>query len=220
MLEDFFNSQREPKQCQSSNSSCAYVVPVYEIADDVTHLPTTKKELLALKKDGKARGFHSKLFSLNSKSSNLPMWETLPTPVVEESSSPVSLSAAYNVTKDYKFRYEPVYVAKADTPPFDERFIGFGMTRNTQVYEMYVAGYSFYLLNNIFTSHRGFQNLSSRPVWRARQMEENNAKFDEFAKELTAHYNADPYNMLSMLKKMNLKHVKVAYKNKDKKPSK
>ena len=29
--------------------------------------------------------------------------------------------------------YEPVYVSKADTPIFDERFIGFGMTRNTQV---------------------------------------------------------------------------------------
>ena len=35
MLEDFFTSQREPKQCQASNSSCAYVVPVYEIAEDV-----------------------------------------------------------------------------------------------------------------------------------------------------------------------------------------
>ena len=53
-----------------------------------------------------------------------------------------------------------------------------------QVYEMYVAGYSFYLLNNIFTSHWGFQNFSSRPPWRARQMEVNNAKFDEFAKEV------------------------------------
>jgi len=95
---------------------------------------------------------------------------------------------------------------------FDERFIGFGMTRNTQVYEMYVAGYSFYLLNNVFTSHWGFQTYSTRPVWRAKQMEENNAKFDEFAKELSAHYNADPYDMLSKLKKMNLKHVKVASK--------
>ena len=53
-----------------------------------------------------------------------------------------------------------------------------------QVYEMYVAGYSFYLLNNVFTSHWGFQNFSSRPPWRARQMEANNAKFDEFAKEV------------------------------------
>jgi hypothetical protein len=29
--------------------------------------------------------------------------------------------------------YEPIYVAKADAPYFDERFIGYGMTRNTQV---------------------------------------------------------------------------------------
>merc|ERR1712244_42136 len=54
--------------------------------------------------------------------------------------------------------HEPLYVSRGDTPPFDERFIGFGMTRKTQVYEMYVAGYSFYLLNNVFTSHWGFQN--------------------------------------------------------------
>jgi hypothetical protein len=30
-------------------------------------------------------------------------------------------------------QYEPLYVAKGETPAFDERFIGFGMTRNTQV---------------------------------------------------------------------------------------
>ena len=39
---------------------------------------------------------------------------------------------AYKVDK-YIFKYEPLYVARADMPPFDERFIGFGMTRNTQV---------------------------------------------------------------------------------------
>ena len=33
----------------------------------------------------------------------------------------------------YLFKYEPLYVARAETPIFDERFIGFGMTRNTQV---------------------------------------------------------------------------------------
>merc|ERR1712059_178543 len=99
---------------------------------------------------------------------------------------------------------------------FDERFIGFGMTRNTQVYEMYVAGYSFHVLNNAFTSHHGFQSAKSRPAWRAKQQELNNGRFDEFAKEISAHYSADPYNMLAQLKKMNLKHVKVAYAPKDK----
>ena len=29
--------------------------------------------------------------------------------------------------------------------------------------------------------------------------------------QVSAHYNTDPYNMLSQLKKMNLKHIKVAY---------
>lgn len=67
------------------------------------------------------------------------------------------------------------------------------MTRNTQVYEMYVAGYSFYLLNNIFTSHWGFQQLKTRPSWRAKQMEENNAKFDEFAKEVKTYFDIIKY---------------------------
>jgi hypothetical protein len=29
--------------------------------------------------------------------------------------------------------------------------------------------------------------------------------------QVSAHYNADPYKMLDKLKKMNLKHIKVAY---------
>ena len=61
---------------------------------------------------------------MNQKSSNLSEWEKIP--------QGDSVSVAYKVDK-YLFKYEPLYVARADTPPFDERFIGFGMTRNTQV---------------------------------------------------------------------------------------
>jgi len=129
------------------------------------------------------------------------------------------LGIAYKVEK-YIFKYEPLYVARADTPQFDERFIGFGMTRNTQVYEMYVAGYTFHVLNNAFTNHRGFQTIGTRPQWRAKQQEMNNKKFDEFAREVSARYSADPYKMLDQLKKMNLKNVKVAYGKKDNKEEK
>ena len=80
-----------------------------------------------------------------------------------------------------------------------------------QVYEMYVAGYTFQVLNNAFTSHWGFQYLKNRPMWRAKQQEQNNAKFDDFAREISARYGRDPYQMLSKLKKMNLKNLKVAY---------
>ena len=64
------------------------------------------------------------IYKLNQKSSNLSEWEKIP--------QGDSVSVAYKVDK-YLFKYEPLYVARADTPPFDERFIGFGMTRNTQV---------------------------------------------------------------------------------------
>ena len=85
---------------------------------------------------------------------------------------------------------------------------------------MYVAGWKFYILNSGFTSHWGFQSLKQRPSWRAKQSENNNHKFDEFAKELIARYGADPYNMTSKLRKMNLKNVKVAYSKKSKNKSK
>ena len=51
-------------------------------------------------------------------------WESIPDKEETE--------IAFQVT-NYLFKYEPLYVARAETPIFDERFIGFGMTRNTQV---------------------------------------------------------------------------------------
>lgn len=39
---------------------------------------------------------------------------------------------SHNVT-NYEFFYEPFYVARDDVPAHDERFLGYGFTRNTQV---------------------------------------------------------------------------------------
>ena len=171
-LETFLARDQQLGNC----SKCAFVIPTYEIASDAAHLPRNKTELVSFVAEKKARQFHQAVYSINQKSSNLARWEKLP--------ETAGLEVAYTVDK-YIFKYEPLYVARADTPPFDERFIGFGMTRNTQVYEMFVAGYTFHLLDNVFTSHWGFQTYATRPAWRARQMEENNAKFDEFAKEVS-----------------------------------
>jgi len=187
----------------SSCDKCAYVIPTYEISDNINIFPTDKNQLLPMIKNKTARAFHSKLFNINQKSSLLSeKWEKMEEDAEKE--------IGYKM-ENYIFKYEPLYVARANTPQFDERFIGFGMTRNTQVYEMYVAGYEFYILANIFTNHAGFQSLSNRPSWRAKQQENNNAKFDEFAKELSAHYGRDPYKMIEKLPKMNLKNIKVAY---------
>ena len=51
---------------------------------------------------------------------------------------------------------------------------------------MWVAGYSFLLLNNLFTSHWGFQKSSSRPSWRLTQTGFNSLKFVKFRQEVKA----------------------------------
>lgn len=39
---------------------------------------------------------------------------------------------SHNVT-NFEFLYEPFYVASDTVPPHDERFLGYGYTRNSQV---------------------------------------------------------------------------------------
>ena len=126
-------------------NKCAYVVPVYEISRQVEQLPKDKNELLGLLKNKLSRPFHSALFSINQKASRLKLWEAIKPngngshhkdkSTLETTTSSIQmheLDVGYKVDK-YQFKYEPLYVAKSDTPIFDERFIGFGMTRNTQV---------------------------------------------------------------------------------------
>ena len=119
-LETFLQKDQETNNC----TKCAFVIPTYEISRNSTHLPQNKAELLTFLKEKQARQFHQALYSINQKSSNLLKWEKVP--------ETAELEVAYKVEK-YIFKYEPLYVSRGDTPAFDERFIGFGMTRNTQV---------------------------------------------------------------------------------------
>ena len=148
-VEDFLSS-RQPSHCMApsktgdKDNKCAFVVPVYEISRNVEQLPKDKNSLLGLLRNKLSRPFHSALFSINQKASKLKQWEGIypnstSSSHTEESSSvsttshpSFELNIGYKVEK-YQFKYEPLYVAKSDTPIFDERFIGFGMTRNTQV---------------------------------------------------------------------------------------
>ena len=42
------------------------------------------------------------------------------------------MHVSHGVT-NYEFFYEPFYVALDTVPEYDERFVGYGFTRNTQV---------------------------------------------------------------------------------------
>ena len=119
-LESFLRKDQERNNC----TQCAFVIPTYEISLNSSHLPRSKTELGEFLKKKKARQFHQEIWPLNQQSSDLKRWEK--TPETDE------VEVAYEVAK-YKLLYEPIYVSRGDTPVFDERFIGFGFTRSSQV---------------------------------------------------------------------------------------
>ena len=119
-LETFLRKDQERNNC----TQCAFVIPTYEISLNSSHLPQNKTELIEFLKKREARQFHEEIWPLNQQSSDLKRWEKIQETDEED--------VAYKVEK-YRLLYEPIYVSRGDTPAFDERFIGFGYTRNSQV---------------------------------------------------------------------------------------
>lgn len=162
---------------------CAYVIPTYEIHDQV-RFPRNKTDLVRLTKRGLARPFHQKVFIYNQFATNFTKWQES----AGAESSAVHIS--HNVT-NFEFLYEPFYVAPDTVPAHDERFIGYGFTRNSQVYEMYLAGYQFHVLSPIFTCQWGLQTKKQRPSWRERQNSVNHRLFEGFKREALARYGKE-----------------------------
>ncbi|KAF5302426.1 hypothetical protein FQR65_LT08515 [Abscondita terminalis] len=170
---------------------CAYVIPTYEI-DSRVRFPPNKTELVRLAHKGLARPFHQKVFIYNQFATNFSRWQVV-------TSEDKTVHVSHPVT-NFEFLYEPFYVAPDTAPPHDERFIGYGYTRNTQVYEMFVAGYEFLVLSPVFTCHWGLQVKRGRPAWREYQNNLNRKYFETFKKEVFARYNKDPLRMMHQYK--------------------
>ncbi|KAK7076097.1 hypothetical protein SK128_000109 [Halocaridina rubra] len=165
---------------------CAYVVPVYEVDNTVTYPPNDKMELLRLLLRGHARRFHMKVYTKNQGNSHLEHWEV--------GSSPFSTGeyrVLYNITTYEEF-WEPILILPYTSPLFDERFVGYGFTRSSQVYELHRRGYSFQVIDQAFLTHRGFQTTKSYQTSRYAQIEINKVRYQMFKKELHARLGLAP----------------------------
>ncbi|XP_014605364.1 PREDICTED: beta-1,4-glucuronyltransferase 1 [Polistes canadensis] len=187
-LDDFLRNENCDK--------CAYVIPTYEL-DLRVRFPPNKSDLVRLARKGLARPFHQKVFIHNQFATNFTRWvlDVSPSHKNYENIRNGKVYVSHDVT-NFEFLYEPFYVAKDTAPAHDERFMGYGYTRNTQVYEMFVAGYQFKVLSPVFTVHWGLQTRKSRPSWRERQNSANRKHFEMFKKEVFARYMRDPLKMM------------------------
>ncbi|KAJ8726725.1 hypothetical protein PYW08_015122 [Mythimna loreyi] len=158
---------------------CAYVVPTYELDRRVAKFPANKSELVRLSRSKLAIPFHRKVFIYNQYASNFSRWEA------SGGNESAQTHISHNVT-NFELLYEPFYVAADTVPAHDERFLGYGFTRNTQVYEMFLIGFQFRVLSPIFTIHWGLQARRNRPLWRETQNQKNRKHFETFKRELFA----------------------------------
>lgn len=157
---------------------CAFVVPTYEV-DEKVSMPRNKSMLLQLVRDKRAQSFHKVIFINNQFATNVTQWETIP--------EGTEVSVAYPVT-NFELFYEPFYVARDDVPPHDTRFVGYGFTRNSQVYEMFVANFKFLVLNYAFAVHRGLKRRKTKNSWREKQNRANSRLFKKFEREILARH--------------------------------
>ncbi|XP_043267823.1 beta-1,4-glucuronyltransferase 1 isoform X2 [Venturia canescens] len=124
-----------PNNCDK----CAYVVPTYEL-DIRVRFPPNKTELVRLAKKGLARPFHQKVFIHNQFATNFTKWvmDVNTGAKGHENVQTGKIYVSHDVT-NFEFFYEPFYVAKDVAPAHDERFIGYGYTRNTQPRDGWIA---------------------------------------------------------------------------------
>jgi len=102
---------------------CAFVFANYEINNIDDLVPWDKTKLLDYIDKYDAQVYNFKIHKGNQINSQLNRWERIK-PINE-------VKITYKIS--YNPWYEPIYIAKQGTPKFDERYVGYGMTRNTQV---------------------------------------------------------------------------------------
>lgn len=119
-----------------SDHKKALVVPAFETYFPNLNFPDNKADLLSNMKLGNIRPFRLELNSPHGPT-NYTKWEKADTP--------------YKVF--YKLYYEPYLVLPKDMPIYYQQFYGFGYNKLSHTVELYLNGYEFIVLPDVFIIH-------------------------------------------------------------------
>lgn len=158
----------------------AYVLPVYEVHRDMSEseIPGDKNSLLDMITIGKARQFYIEVCKKCQKYTEYETWE--------KEGMNDKLAIHYQVT--WKDPWEPFYISRNTAPMYDERFRQYGFNRISNVCELHVALYHFYILNDAFVIHRGLKKSHSFHSDKQLDQERNRHLFRQFKLGLTFKY--------------------------------
>ena len=182
LRDSFVTFARESKLFENTLrlDKVAYVLPVYEVHRDMsdTEIPGDKNCLLDMITMAKARQFYVEVCKKCQKYTEYETWE--------KEGTREKLAILYQVT--WKDPWEPFYISRNTAPMYDERFRQYGFNRISNLCELHVAAYHFYVLNDAFVIHRGLKKSHSFHSDKQLDQERNRHLFRQFKLGLTLKY--------------------------------
>ncbi|XP_059479145.1 uncharacterized protein LOC132198883 isoform X3 [Neocloeon triangulifer] len=164
---------------RSASERVAFVLPEFVLVKGA--MPENRAELLSHALDGKVqpRGDYPNAYL----PSELERWRSF--------GAPSNLvAAAYKVDK-LNFGYQPAFLSRWKTPRFDERYAGEALVKFSQVYEMLMQGYQFYVLDTMYLCGNSSGMASAIPLG-----SDMHIFHESHLPDLISRYKKDPHQLL------------------------
>ena len=171
----FNHLKKANKMLMTGEKKRALVIPAFN-GEGGFQYPNNKKELQVQLKQGSVRMFC--------------VW------CAHQTHGPTNYTVWANATHPYKvewaFHFEPYVVVRRDVARYDERFVGYGWNKVSQITELKAQGYDFVVLPQVFTIHSPHKRTSDREIWKRKNYKFCiNSLWKRFIQDLLQKYGPD-----------------------------
>ena len=163
------------KVLMTGSEKRALVIPAFNGEEGFTY-PKDKADLQEMLQEGSVRMFCVWCAHQTHGPTNYSVWE--------------NTSFPYRV--EWAFHYEPYVVVRSDIVRYDERFVGYGWNKVSQLTEMKAQGYEFVVLPDVFIIHSPHRRSADREIWKRKNFKFCiNTIWKKFIQELLQKYGVD-----------------------------
>ena len=163
------------KVLMTGSEKRALVIPAFNGEEGFTY-PKDKADLQEMLQEGSVRMFCVWCAHQTHGPTNYSVWE--------------KTSFPYRV--EWAFHFEPYVVVRSDVVRYDQRFVGYGWNKVSQLTEMKAQGYEFVVLPDVFIIHSPHQHSADREIWNRKNFKFCiNTIWKKFIQELLQKYGVD-----------------------------
>eukprot|EP00117_Sycon_ciliatum_P019366 scpid60272/ scgid17575/ N-acetyllactosaminide beta-1,3-N-acetylglucosaminyltransferase; I-beta-1,3-N-acetylglucosaminyltransferase; Poly-N-acetyllactosamine extension enzyme; UDP-GlcNAc:betaGal beta-1,3-N-acetylglucosaminyltransferase 1 len=174
-----YGQRMELFRTHKNHDKDVFVVPVFEARTSLASLPQHKTELIGRVKEQSVRPFYVTRCDKCHRHTDYKRWMGL-------SEKPSGMAPAYEV--EWRDAWEPFYIGRRTVPRYDERFKQYGFNRISNVCQLYMAGYTFHVMDTPFLIHKGFKEKGEFHAEKDVENSINRDLYAAFRRELQMRY--------------------------------